>query len=37
MQVRVYTKKVGHKPDFTEPVVLTTDRWVCCYQPLGDC
>jgi hypothetical protein len=25
-QVRVYTKKVGHKPDFTEPVVLTQDR-----------
>jgi ribosome-interacting GTPase 1 len=25
-QVRVYTKKVGHKPDFGEPVVLTADR-----------
>jgi len=25
-QVRVYTKKVGHKPDFGEPVVLTQDR-----------
>eukprot|EP00775_Hariotina_reticulata_P005427 gene5427-5660_t len=24
--VRVYTKKVGHKPDFGEPVVLTSDR-----------
>eukprot|EP00879_Flechtneria_rotunda_P033199 GHRR01036746.1.p1 GENE.GHRR01036746.1~~GHRR01036746.1.p1 ORF type:complete len:169 (+),score=49.68 GHRR01036746.1:65-508(+) len=24
--VRVYTKKVGHKPDFSEPVVLTSDR-----------
>ncbi|KAG2432719.1 hypothetical protein HYH02_012853 [Chlamydomonas schloesseri] len=24
--VRVYTKKVGAKPDFAEPVVLTTDR-----------
>jgi hypothetical protein len=27
VQVRVYTKKVGHKPDFTEPVVCTADRW----------
>lgn len=26
VQVRVYTKKVGHKPDFSEPVVLTFDR-----------
>lgn len=25
-QVRVYTKKVGAKPDFAEPVVLTQDR-----------
>jgi ribosome-interacting GTPase 1 len=25
-QVRVYTKKIGHKPDFTEPVVLTSGR-----------
>ena len=24
--VRVYTKKVGKKPDFEEPVVLTPDR-----------
>ncbi|CAG9466168.1 unnamed protein product [Pedinophyceae sp. YPF-701] len=24
--VRVYTKKVGHKPDFHEPVVLSEDR-----------
>eukprot|EP00877_Chromochloris_zofingiensis_P005306 jgi/Chrzof1/14777/Cz09g15230.t1 len=24
--VRVYTKKVGHKPDFEQPVVLTSDR-----------
>lgn len=24
--VRVYTKKVGHKPDFSEPVVCTQDR-----------
>lgn len=24
--MRVYTKKVGHKPDFAEPVVLTADR-----------
>ena len=24
--VRVYTKKVGHKPDFVEPVVLSRDR-----------
>ncbi|PNH05520.1 Developmentally regulated G-protein 2 [Tetrabaena socialis] len=24
--VRVYTKKVGAKPDFAEPVVLTSDR-----------
>ena len=24
--VRVYTKKVGRKPDFDEPVVLTADR-----------
>ena len=24
--VRVYTKKVGHKPDFTDPVVLSIDR-----------
>lgn len=23
---RVYTKKQGHKPDFDEPVVLTSDR-----------
>lgn len=23
---RVYTKKTGHKPDFSEPVVLTNDR-----------
>lgn len=28
VQVRVYTKKVGHKPDFSEPVVLTFDRCV---------
>lgn len=26
MQVRVYTKKVGQKPDFEEPVVLSDDR-----------
>lgn len=26
LQVRVYTKKVGHKPDFEQPVVLTSDR-----------
>jgi ribosome-interacting GTPase 1 len=26
LQCRVYTKKVGHKPDFSEPVVLTNDR-----------
>lgn len=25
-QVRVYTKKVGAKPDFADPVVLTSDR-----------
>jgi hypothetical protein len=25
-QCRVYTKKTGHKPDFAEPVVLTSDR-----------
>jgi len=25
-QCRVYTKKTGHKPDFSEPVVLTSDR-----------
>lgn len=24
--VRVYTKRVGHKPDFAEPVVLSEDR-----------
>jgi len=24
--VRVYTKKVGHKPDFGEPVILSADR-----------
>eukprot|EP01024_Parvocaulis_polyphysoides_P064092 TRINITY_DN7433_c0_g1_i4.p4 TRINITY_DN7433_c0_g1~~TRINITY_DN7433_c0_g1_i4.p4 ORF type:complete len:255 (-),score=53.61 TRINITY_DN7433_c0_g1_i4:766-1530(-) len=24
--VRVYTKKVGHKPDFADPIVLTEDR-----------
>ena len=26
MQVRVYTKKVGAKPDFGDPVILSSDR-----------
>ena len=26
VQVRVYTKKTGAKPDFDSPVVLTSDR-----------
>lgn len=25
-QVRIYTKKVGARPDFDEPVVLSDDR-----------
>lgn len=31
--VRVYTKKVGHKPDFGDPVVLRwgAGRWPCPY------
>ena len=26
LQVRVYTKKVGAKPDFGDPVILSSDR-----------
>lgn len=26
VQVRVYTKKVGAKPDFADPVILSSDR-----------
>jgi len=25
-QVRAFTKKTGHKPDFSDPVVLSADR-----------
>lgn len=26
LQVRVYTKRIGAKPDFADPVILTQDR-----------
>ena len=26
LQVRIYTKKVGAKPDFGDPVILSADR-----------
>mmetsp|Transcript_13961 Transcript_13961/g.44339 ORF Transcript_13961/g.44339 Transcript_13961/m.44339 type:complete len:402 (-) Transcript_13961:994-2199(-) len=33
--VRVYTKKTGHKPDFTDPVVLSEDRGGCTVEKLA--
>lgn len=35
-QVRVFTKKTGAKPDFSEPVVLSADRGGTTVQHLCD-
>lgn len=36
MQVRVFTKKKGHKPDFSDPVVLSADRGGTAVEHLCD-
>lgn len=35
-QVRVFTKKTGHKPDFSDPVVLSADRGGTAVEHLCD-
>lgn len=35
-QVRVFTKKTGAKPDFSDPVVLSADRGGTAVQHLCD-